>query len=164
MRIIGFDPSLSSTGWCLLKDNKIECFGTIKTEKGDKRYYKIYNAVLDLLDKYSPEEVHIETPFIGTNSRTGIELAQCRGVILLLCEAFDIPLVNFAPQEVKKKITGNGRAEKSLVASEIIKIFKEDDKIKEIGPFSDKNNKNKTSDIYDALAVAYVNKEDLENE
>lgn len=161
MRVIGFDPSLSSTGWVVLEDNKILDFGLIKTAKTDtKRYSKIFFYIMELLKKYEPDEIHIETPFVGKNSRTAIELSRVQGGIFILSESMSINLVSFAPQEVKKQITGSGRGDKSEVAKKMIEILKDDIKIKEIGAFSDKSNKKKTSDIYDALAVAYVNKDE----
>lgn len=159
MRILGIDPSLTSSGWVLLNNGKIKDFGLIKTNTDtEKRFLYIYQEFEKIIKKSKPDEIHIETPFFGTNAQSSLSLAYVRGALLVLCESLDIPLISFAPQEIKKTFTGSGKANKDDLAKAIAEKYKNDKKIKEIGPFSDKNNKNKTSDIYDALAAASCEK------
>ena len=53
-----------------------------------------------------------------------------------------------APTSVKKIVTGNGKATKEDVAKYV------QDHYINIGEYSDKSGKNKTSDIYDAISIA----------
>ena len=159
MKILGIDPSLTSSGWVFVDNGEIKDFGVIKTYTNDeKRFLMIYNEFEKIIKKYKPDEIRCETPYIGTNAQTGLNLAYVRGALLVLCERLDVPMVSLAPQQIKKALTGSGRAGKEDVAAALVEMYKNDKKFKEIGPFSDKANKNKTSDIYDALAAASYNK------
>jgi crossover junction endodeoxyribonuclease RuvC len=59
----------------------------------------------------------VETLFLGRNARSAHVLAQVRGVVLLCgaeagCEVFE-----YTPMQVKKAVTGYGRAGKEQVRS-----------------------------------------------
>lgn len=165
MKILGIDPSLSSSGWVFLNNGKVKDFGIVKTKTSDeKRFLYISDEFEKIIKKYKPDEIHIETPFFGKNGQSSLNLAYVRGVLLVLSERLDIPLISFAPQEIKKALTGSGRAGKDEIATELTKMYKDDKVFLKIGPFSDKNNKDKTSDIYDALAAATCKKEKKEEE
>lgn len=159
MRVMGIDPSLTSSGWAVVEDGKLMSYGLVKTTKDTpQRFYYIYNEFKKLIKQYKPNKVHVETPFFGQNAQTGLNLAYVRGGLLVLCEGLKIPMISFTPREVKKYVAGEGKAEKEDVANSLSKIFENDEIFKTIGPFVDKNNKNKTSDIYDALGVAITEK------
>jgi Holliday junction resolvasome RuvABC endonuclease subunit len=72
---------------------------------------------------------------------------------------FDIVVTHKSPSEIKQAVTGRGNAEKEEVAAELLRIYKDNSKVQSIGPFSDKSNKKKTSDIYDAVAAAHACKD-----
>ena len=136
-------------------------FGIVKTKTTDaKRFLYISDEFEKIIKKYKPDEIHIETPFFGKNGQSSLNLAYVRGAHLVLSERLDVCLISFAAQEIKKALTGSGRAGKDEIAAELTKIYKDDKVFLKIGPFSDKNNKNKTSDIYDALAAASCKKQE----
>lgn len=159
MKIMGIDPSISCSGWVLIEDGKLKKYGTIRTSTDDnKRFLYIFNEFDKLIKKLNPDEIHVETPYIGLNAQTGLNLAYVRGGLIILCERLNVPMVSLAPQEIKKAITGSGRATKEEVFNVLCDKFKGDKVFNKIGPFSDKNNEDKTSDIYDALASAITEK------
>ena len=57
------------------------------------------------------------------------------------------------PSEIRKAFGCGGRAKKDEVAQAVINMYPNNDKLNNIGPYSDKQNKNKTSDIYDAISI-----------
>ncbi len=55
------------------------------------------------------------------------------------------------PKEIRKNFGLSGAAKKEEVAQEVLKYYPFLEQ--QIGPYSDKNNKQKTSDIYDAISI-----------
>ena len=90
-------------------------FGAITTGADmtfTKRLEVIYNDMCQILDLYKPDEMGIEKLFFNTNQKTGIDVAQARGVTLLPAIQRGIPIYEYTPLQVKSSIVGYGRAEK----------------------------------------------------
>ena len=62
------------------------------------------------------------------------------------------------PTQIRKHLGIGGNAKKDDVAQVIVDMYPNNKKLAIIGPYSDKQNKDKTSDIYDAISigVAYI--------
>lgn len=122
MRILGIDPGYAIVGYGFLDYDGYKYipvnFGAITTEAGTpftKRLKIIFDDMNTILDKYSPEALSIEQLFFNTNQKTGIDVAQARGVILLAAENRGIPIYEYTPLQVKQSVVGYGRAEKKQV-------------------------------------------------
>lgn len=122
MIILGIDPGLATVGFGVVNKEKFKTkvvdYGVIKTTKDDtlpKRLEKIYNGVLEIIDKYQPEHVAIEELFFNTNITTGITVAEARGVIMLACINKRLQLYEYTPLQIKQALTSNGRADKQQV-------------------------------------------------
>ena len=57
----------------------------------------------------------IEELFWNTNQKTGIIVAEARGVVLLEATRRSIPLFEYTPLQVKQAVVGYGRADKKQV-------------------------------------------------
>jgi crossover junction endodeoxyribonuclease RuvC len=68
---------------------------------------------------HEPEEVAIEDPFYAQNVKTAITLGQVRGAILVAVASQDCPLYEYSALEIKKAVTGYGRADKAQVKTMI---------------------------------------------
>lgn len=122
MIIMGLDPGTARVGWGIIKETpqgpKPIAYGIIETKKeksDDERLGDIYTAVSTLLSKYKPDTVAIESLFFATNAKTAIAVGQSRGVLLLTCSLAKIKTFSYSPLEVKRCITGDGKADKSQV-------------------------------------------------
>lgn len=122
MRIIGIDPGYAIVGFGVLDYNKnnfsVVEFGAITTDAGtpfDKRLKIIYDDLCYVLDKYKPDVMSIEKLFFNTNQKTGIDVAQARGVTLLSAVQRNIEIFEYTPLQVKQSVVGYGRAEKKQV-------------------------------------------------
>jgi hypothetical protein len=60
-------------------------------------------------------------------------------------------VIHQQPSEIRKNFGLPGNAKKEQVATEVLKYYPYLDS--QIGPYSDKANKQKTSDIYDAISI-----------
>jgi len=128
MRILGIDPGTARLGYAIVEIEAsgkalLSSCGVIKTEKSKADSLRLAEIRLDLttiIDKFKPNIVVVEKLFFFKNLKTIIPVAQARGVILEVAGSYHLPVHEFTPLQVKQIITGQGRAEKSLVA-EIIK-------------------------------------------
>ena len=114
MRIIGIDPGYAIVGvGCIdYEGNKFKVveYGAITTKAGEDmfdRLKKIYDEAVDLITRTKPDAVAIEELFFQNNQKTAINVAQARGVLVLVFE--------YTPLQVKQAVVGYGRAEKKQV-------------------------------------------------
>lgn len=147
MKILGLDPSLSSTGWGILEveNNRIRYVadGFIKTDtKADiaDRLAQIHKELSLIIDLYKPDEAAIEQVFLNSNPISTIKLGMARGVVILAPALYNIPVSEYEPTLVKKAVVGVGRAEKAQIET-MVKIL--------LPGCKPKNN-----DSADALAIA----------
>jgi crossover junction endodeoxyribonuclease RuvC len=148
LRILGIDPGYAIVGYGVLdySANRFEVvgFGAITTGADmtfTKRLEVIYNDMCQIIDLYKPDEMGIEKLFFNTNQKTGIDVAQARGVTLLPAIQRGIPIYEYTPLQVKSSIVGYGRAEKKQVQEMTKSILR----LKEVP---------KPDDTADAVAIA----------
>ena len=129
MRILGLDPSLSSTGWGIVEveNNRLRYVadGFIKTDPKLPIYDRlavIHRALNEVIETYHPQEAAIEQDFLNENPTSTIKLGMARGVVILAPALFGIPVCEYEPTKVKKAVVGVGRAEKSQVET-MVKIL-----------------------------------------
>lgn len=146
--ILGIDPALNNTGWSILKTSGIsdvifEDVGHISNNIKDDYYCKLENIrqrVEKIINFYNPDILSIEETFVNGNALSSLKLGVVRGVIISVALQYKLKVMEFKPNEIKKAITGNGKADKQQV-DYMIKIL-----IPKATP--------KTLDESDALAIA----------
>lgn len=119
MVILGIDPGIATVGFGVIEAEgniqRVVRFGAVTTEPGHRlsvRLRQIYDDVCELIDTFKPDAIAIEELFFNTNITTGISVAHGRGVIILAGEEKGVPMFEYTPLQVKRAITGYGRAEK----------------------------------------------------
>ena len=163
--ILSIDPSLSSTGYSIIKSNTreiIECSRYI-TKSDISENERIKNIIVKLDNVFETNgfinEIALEDGFTSSvNIKVGLQLAKLRGAIISHFMLKGIPVYTQEPKETRKNLGLKGNAKKEEVANKILELYP--DLINRIGPYSDKNNKHKTSDIYDSICIgiAHLNK------
>ena len=122
MRIFGVDPGSSHTGYGCIDTSggrhRVLACGALSPPARSafpERLRAIHDGLAALLDEHRPETVAIEDLFHARNARSALKLGHVRGVVMLAaCEA-GLPVVEYAPAEVKRAVVGYGRAEKHQV-------------------------------------------------
>ena len=147
MRILGLDPSLSSTGWGVIEveNNRLKYIadGFIKTDTKlllPERLTIIHRTLAQVIETYKPDEAAIEQVFLNDNPNSTIKLGMARGVVIMAPALYGISVTEYEPNKVKKAVVGVGKAEKSQVET-MVKIL--------LPGCKPKNN-----DASDALAIA----------
>lgn len=149
MIILGLDPSLSSTGWGVIKSvgSNISYIasGTIPTSVEaplSMRLAFIISEIEKIILEYKPDIASMEEIFVNVNASSSLKLAHARGAIMSVVGKYYIPLREFSPNRIKKTFVGVGKAEKSQVIYMVNLIMP--------------NAKITKSDEADALAAAYT--------
>ena len=121
--VLGIDPGTAVTGFGVVERGErsritlVEC-GVIRTSARRPlaiRIRDIYEGVAELIERHSPSAISVEGIFHGKNSRTALSLGHARGAILLAAALRDLPISEYTAVEIKKAVTGTGRATKDQV-------------------------------------------------
>ncbi len=129
MRIFGIDPGSERTGYgCLDTDgsrHRLVVCGALSTPAATSfpdRLLAIHAGLAALLAAHRPDCVAVENIFHARNVRSALKLGHARGVALLAASEAHVPIVEYAPTEVKRAVVGFGRAEKHQVA-EMVRLL-----------------------------------------
>ena len=147
MKILGIDPGTRVLGYCILdfsseKYSLIEA-GILKFKKNilKEQILELVDGLDSILQAHKIDEVAIEDIFFAHNPQSILKLAQFRGALTLKILLSVGDYHEYTPLQVKKAITGNGKANKEQVAFMVKRLLRIK---KEIKPF----------DISDAMAIA----------
>ena len=147
MNILGIDPGSRNLGYCIINfDGKkftlVEA-GLLKMKKKDlqAQILEMVEGIDLILKTHKVDEVAIEDIFFAFNPKSVIKLAQFRGALCLKILQEVGFFHEYTALQVKKAVTGNGKATKEQVAFMVKRLYCIK---KEIKPL----------DITDAMAIA----------
>jgi len=145
VKILGIDPGTIKCGYAIIEvKNKITLLeaGIIKIKEKQLQYQlsELIEGIDTIYDE-SIDEVAIEDIFYAYNPQTVLKLAQFRGALSLRILQIHGNFAEYTPLQVKKAVTGNGKAKKEQVAFMVKRILGIKAEIKPL-------------DITDAIAVA----------
>ncbi len=147
MNILGIDPGSRNLGYCILSFNGktytlLEAgLLKIKTDSLQEQIIELMEGLELILNSHPIDEVAIEDIFFAYNPKSVLKLAQFRGALSLKILQEVGYFYEYTPLQVKKALTGNGKAAKEQVAFMVKRLLKIK---KEIKPL----------DITDAMAIA----------
>lgn len=128
MRVLGIDPGLATVGYAVVEATdagyRLPEAGVITTppQMGTpQRLQHIYEETNALIKQYRPGAVAVEKLFFKRNVTTGIQVAQARGVVLLA--SCGLPLHEYTPLEVKRRVAGSGKAQKIHVQAMVQRLL-----------------------------------------
>lgn len=130
MIVLGLDPGSTRVGYGLIKKEKSGLkfikSGLLKIVSADKnqRLLELERSFSQLLEREKPDLAALEKLYFVKNLKTGLEVAQSRGILTLLIIKHKIPLLEYTPSEIKSGITGYGRADKKTILKIVAKILK----------------------------------------
>lgn len=122
-RYLGIDPGLNRTGYALLERRP---GGAVLLEGGvvrstakeslQHRVHEIATGIREVVEELTPGIVAMEQIFShGRNLKTALQLAHVRGAILATLAEASISVVHYSPTQVKRLLTGSGRAPKEQI-------------------------------------------------
>jgi crossover junction endodeoxyribonuclease RuvC len=117
--VLGLDPGTATTGFGLVRevagDLQAVDYGVITTPARTplpQRLQHIYRRLSDLIASHRPGSAAVESLFFSANVKTAMSVGQARGVALLALADAGLSIAEYAPNEVKRAITGYGAADK----------------------------------------------------
>ncbi len=127
-RIIGIDPGTRYCGYGIVDGNgTYVASGRIDLTAGKKplheRLAELHTELESVIEQYRPTEAAIEKIFFSHNVRAALGLGHARGAILVTASIAGLKIAEYTAVEVKKAVTGNGRAEKEQVAEMVKKLL-----------------------------------------
>ena len=153
--ILGIDPGYDRMGYGIIKKElnnwKVLHYGCVQTSKKQthlERLKQISDELKKIIEEFKPIAVGVEELFFVKNAKTAIKVGEARGVILLTCAQFCLPVFEFTPMQVKQLISGYGGANKEQIQKMVGLTFGIKTKIT-------------PDDAADALAIAYCCGQDL---
>ena len=122
-RILGIDPGLNITGYGVLDCGdggpRVCEAGVIRGKARGSltdRLLEIHRGVAEVLAAFAPAVMALEQLYSHyQRPRTAILMGHARGVICLAAAEAGIPVVHYSATQVKKILTGAGRAGKAQV-------------------------------------------------
>jgi crossover junction endodeoxyribonuclease RuvC len=122
-RLIAIDPSLRGTGYAILESNGRQHtaldYGVIRnvaTLRFSACLVAIHERVRELLVKWQPGAMAIESIIYVQSHKTAIALGAARGCAILAAAQAGLPIHEYPPTRVKQAVVGTGSAQKSQVA------------------------------------------------
>lgn len=150
--ILGIDPGVRKLWYALIGDDLhiVDAGILLQDQKAPtredqfRRIHEIYQFFEKLFQEYKITKVSIEKLFFTSFNQSNAEFVYgIRWALLMLCVHHNIPFVEYTPIQLKKCITGNGKADKLLVQKYIMKLYK----LKDLPEYND---------TADALGLAYI--------
>jgi len=153
MIILGIDPGIARTGWCVLEvsaassssDGKpaarsagghfdlralgIGCIETRREEPSENlpqiavRLKILGEALRSLILKWRPSSMAIEELFFLKKSPSAFSVAEARGVLLFVAAKEGVPVFEYNPRSVKTSLTGSGAADKNQMQKMVQRIL-----------------------------------------
>lgn len=123
MRILGVDPGLNITGYGVLEVSagtlRLSEAGVIRGRSHGSlagRLAEIYSGVCEVIASLHPNVMALEELYSHYDRpRTAILMGHARGVICLAAAQVEVPVVPYAATQIKRILTGSGRAPKSQI-------------------------------------------------
>ncbi|MGA2063613.1 MAG: crossover junction endodeoxyribonuclease RuvC [Thermoguttaceae bacterium] len=122
-RILGIDPGLNITGYGVLEIGtgppRLCEAGVVRGRSRGSiagRLLEVYQGVADVIAAFQPAAVALEQLYSHyRHPRTAILMGHARGVICLAAAQAGVPVMHYSATQVKRILTGAGRADKAQV-------------------------------------------------
>ncbi len=128
--VLGVDPGLRDTGYTIIQGDRRGCrathLGVFRSTGPDLpgRLQELYRRVDALIKETSPVVLVLEDVFAHhLFPRTALQLAHLRGVVCLAAVQAGVDVETMSPAEVKRAMTGSGRASKRQVQAMVTRLL-----------------------------------------
>lgn len=128
--ILGVDPGTRVTGYGIIKIDNQTCipldYGCIRPPPNLKltdRYLIIFDSIAELIEKYCPSCLVVETQYVNKNVQSALKLGMARGIIMIAAKKKGMPVFEYAPSVAKRSVVGNCRASKFQVQGMVQRLL-----------------------------------------
>jgi len=128
--ILGIDPGSFTCGYGIVRKKGNErlyvASGRISVPKSaplEKRLKELYAGLTEVIREFSPEAGAVEKIFFAKGIKAALSLGHARGIALLALANGAVPMYEYSALQVKKAVTGYGKAEKMQVQAMIRRLL-----------------------------------------
>jgi crossover junction endodeoxyribonuclease RuvC len=127
MFVLGIDPGLTRTGYGVVRRGhppRPVAVGVIRTAPGvatEDRLAELYADLTAVVVEHRPDVMAIERVFTNRNVRTALSVSRASGMAMLAAAQHGVPVVEYTPTSVKLAVTGDGAADKRMVAEMVVR-------------------------------------------
>jgi crossover junction endodeoxyribonuclease RuvC len=147
--VLGIDPGSRYMGWAVLgsvgtRVQRVDSGVLAVVNESDlpQRLGRLLDELEGLFARFAVTALAIEAAFVKDNPRTALVLGQARGLPIALAARKGLPVHEYPPAVVKRRVAGSGRADKRQM-QEMMRLLLEMDRLP-------------AEDEADALAVAWA--------
>jgi crossover junction endodeoxyribonuclease RuvC len=120
--IIGIDPGTRRTGYAVIETASttpyLLALGALTPsvrKPFHQRLLEIYKGLQEIVDRFKPDEMAIESVFVKNNVSVALKMGHMRGVALLVAALHDLAVGEYSPADIKQAVVGSGAASKDQV-------------------------------------------------
>jgi crossover junction endodeoxyribonuclease RuvC len=155
MRILGIDPGTVVMGYGVVDsdgDSVVAItYGVVTCQdRGPMpdRLSRLFGGLVEIIKRYVPDVVAIETPFVGENAKSALAVGKAQGVAMLSAALSHLPVFEYSPATVKRHVADYGASTKAQM-QEMVKLFLNLDEVPQ------------PHDAADALAIAICHSREI---
>jgi crossover junction endodeoxyribonuclease RuvC len=130
IRIVGFDPGLSRTGWGVIVSEGSRlghiAHGVIVTKATlslGQRLAVLHEGIRAVLAGHAPQAVAVEQAFVAKDPVAALKLGHARAIALLAAAEAGLSIAEYAPNHIKKSVVGVGHADKLQVQAMVKRLL-----------------------------------------
>ena len=130
MIIIGVDPGTIVCGYGIIETDGTThraldygCIRPPRTLELSERYLVLFNSLDELLSRYKPKALAVETQYVNKNPQSAIKLGMARGTVIVAAGIKKISIAEYSPAKAKLAVVGNGRASKGQVQAMVQRLL-----------------------------------------
>jgi crossover junction endodeoxyribonuclease RuvC len=106
-----------------------------------ERLLFLYDGLTLVVDKYGPDVMAVESPFVGENIKSALAIGKAQAIVLLIAAQHGLPIYEYSPAQIKHHVADYGASSKEQM-QEMVKLLLDLDEVPQ------------PNDAADALAVA----------
>ena len=130
VRIAGFDPGLSRTGWGVIAVEGSKLIhvanGVITTAASQslgQRLAVLHAGICAVLRAHEPHAVAVEQAFVAKDPLAALKLGHARAIALLAAAEAGLSISEYAPNHIKKSVVGVGHADKAQIQAMVRRLL-----------------------------------------
>ncbi len=131
MVVLGIDPGTRQTGYAVVEASGdvalVVDSGAVSASPRHpfhERLRIIFDGLVDIVERYRPDEIAIEDVFVKKNVRVALKIGHIRGVALLVAAMHEVPVGEYSPGAIKQAVVGSGSASKEQVKFMVTALLK----------------------------------------
>lgn len=128
MKVLGIDPGSRHFGYGLVDSSSMSIVtaGTINLKANQtlpEKLKTVFEIIMDIVERFGPDEMAVEKIFAGKKIPSSFVLGHIRAIPILVAGIKKIPVYEYNSTEIKKAITGYGKAQKIQIKKMLNHFF-----------------------------------------